>query len=217
MSGGGTRYDLIVPDDEIFRVKRDWVELSDGKAMPIFARYSAWFTQMAAVVLTLVIEYSTGLMGHGAWSFPLCAAPLAFVVMAVLVVFTFGVSHDKPMVAVLAQLWRGYRLQISGLLPSHKPQPVTLQLRATARQERPVHQPWYRRIVRSRPTQPPAPPTQEDEGSATIARIPKPSQAVQFLGRVVRGIGSVIAGQPTVFVIVVLAAALFVFNPWEGS
>lgn len=210
---GSTRHDLIVPHDEIFRVKRTWVELSEGKSMPFEARYTAWGAWVVAVILTLVTEYGTGAMRLGWLSALLVLASLLVVTLSVMAVFLFGVDFDKPMLAVLAQRWRGYRLQLSGLLPSQEPKPTTLVLRATARQERPVHIPWYRRLVarvRRRP-QPPAPPTPEAETEpsepAVIRLIPK-LRVLPFIGRAV-------AAEPAIFTVVILGIVLLVFNPWS--
>lgn len=216
-----TKHDLVHPDDEVFRVKKIWVKWSDGKPgqagkpMPFEARYAAWFTWFGALFFTFLIQFMLGMWTMGWISLVLVGATVFTESLAVASLFMFGVDFDRPLGAVAAQIWRGWKLQLDSLLPSQQAQPVTLRLRATARQERPAHTPWYRRVGRR--SQPPAPPTPEAEiEPSVVAQIPKPRRRLAFVGRVLRGLGVVATEQPVVLVVVGMSIALLVFNPWSS-
>lgn len=217
-----TRYDRITPHDELFRVRRVWIGVGDW-TWPFEARYTAWITAaMLVVALELLARLTLGF-----------SPDLVHVLVFFLYLPVFGclttwglfmvVDYERPVGAVVTHLLRGHTARLTRR-PQPLPAPTTLTLRAWARQARPPRQRLRDRLRRRRPR--PGPRRRAERQPRTAAggrrRVIRGHlrQAQRGITAALRLTGAVLYAvfivQPTIGVVLLLAAALFITDPWGG-
>lgn len=217
------RHDRLTPDDELFRVRRVWIGVGDW-VWPVEARYAAWTTAAAVlVILELLVKATLGFQPDLIHALVMLLYVPAIALVATWGLFTF-VDYERPVLAVLHHLAASARATVT-TRPRPATRPATLTLRAWARQERPPRRRWRDRLPRRRPR--PGPrrraARRANKGRRRRGGIPG-GHALRFTGA-----GLVFAGRAVVVVLYVLfvlepraglviflAVLLAAFNPWGG-
>jgi hypothetical protein len=115
----------VTPDDEVYRVNTVWLGPS-GLTFPWTARYLAYATWLATLLVVLFVEAVTPLTVHIPPIWELCITTL----------FTYGVmglvDHERPFGAV----WRTFMVDLTTPRPGARVQKVRVQPSVHVRESR---------------------------------------------------------------------------------